>query len=72
MVLQGDVEIAIPKTTGRSYLTARKTSTPYTFYEKFGQQLVGQQLPGIIERKECKPYEFLVPGAKKPITLTHT
>jgi hypothetical protein len=72
MVLQGDVEVVISKTTGKPYLTARKTSIPCTFNEQFGKQLVGQMLPGIIERKECKPYEFLIPGTKKPVTLNHT
>jgi hypothetical protein len=72
LVLQGDVEVAISKTTGRPYLTARKTSIPCTFDEKFAQQLVGSQLPGCIERKEVKAYEFLIPGAKKPVILTHS
>ena len=31
LVLQGNVEVAISKTTGRPYLTARKTSIPVTF-----------------------------------------
>jgi hypothetical protein len=72
MVLQGNVEIVMSKTTGRPYLTARKTSIPCTFSEELGKQLIGHQLPGVIERKEVKPYEFLIPGTKKPITLTHT
>ena len=54
------------------HLTARKTLIPCTFSEQLGKQLIGQQLPGTLERKECNPYEFLVPGTKKPITLTHT
>jgi hypothetical protein len=72
MVLQGDVEVAISKTTGRPYLTARKTSISCTFSEQFGQQLIGQTLPGTIERKECNPYEFTIPNSKKKITLNHT
>ena len=72
MVLQGDVEVVISKTTGRPYLTARKTSIPCTFSEQLGQKLIGKELPGTIERKECDPYEFLIPGTKKPITLKHT
>ena len=72
MLLQGDVEVVMSKTTGKPYLTARKTSIPCTFSEQFGQQLVGQSLPGIIERKECDPYEYQIPGSKKPISLNHT
>ncbi len=72
MVLQGDVEVVISKTTGKPYLTARKTSIPCTFDEKLAQHLIGQSLPGTIERKECDPYEFIIPNTKKKITLRHT
>src|SRR5450759_3547998 len=72
MVLQGDVEIAISKETGKPYLTARKTSIPCTFDESIAKTLVGQQLPGGIERIEVKPYEFVVPSTKKKIKLSHS
>ncbi len=72
MILQGDVEVVLSKTTGRPYLTARKTSIPCTFDEKLAQNLIGVSLPGTIERKECDPYEFMIPNTKKKITLTHT
>jgi hypothetical protein len=72
MILQGDVEVVISKTTGKPYLTARKTSIPCTFDEKLAQHLIGQSLPGGNERKECDPYEFVIPGTKKKITLRHT
>lgn len=72
MVLQGDVVVAISKTTGKPYLTARKTSIPCTFDEKLAQHLIGQSLPGTIERQECAPYEFVIPNTKKKVTLSHT
>jgi hypothetical protein len=72
MVLQGDVEIAISKETGKPYLTARKTSIPCTFDESIAKTLVGQQLPGGIERIEVKPYEFVVPSTGKKIKLSHS
>ena len=72
MVLLGDVVVAISKTTGKPYLTARKTSIPCTFDEKLAQHLIGQSLPGTIERQECDPYEFVIPNTKKKVTLNHT
>ncbi|MBW6501243.1 MAG: hypothetical protein K0B05_07605 [Bacteroidales bacterium] len=72
MVLQGEVEVAVSKTTGRPYLTAKKTSLPCTFTERFASTLIGKSLPGMIERKECDPYEFTVPGTKKKLSLNHT
>lgn len=72
MVLQGDIEIAISKETGKPYMTARKTSIPCTFDDSIAKTLVGQQLPGAIEKVEVKPYEFVVPSTGKKIKLSHT
>lgn len=71
IVLQGKVEVAISESTGRPYLTARKTSIPFTFSEEFAQSLIGTELPGDIERVECEEYEFKVPGSTKKLTFTH-
>ena len=71
IVLQGKVVVAISETTGRPYLTARKSAIPFTFSDEYAESLVGAQLPGDIERIECEEYEFTVPGTKKKIQLTH-
>jgi hypothetical protein len=70
--LQGGVVVAISKATGKPYLTARKSSIPCTFDEVLAKALIGQSLPGVIERIEVDEYEFLVPGTKKKITLNHS
>ena len=70
--LQGSVVVAISKATGKPYLTARKSSIPCTFDEVLAKSLVGQSLPGEIERIEVDEYEFLVPGTKKKIKLNHS
>jgi hypothetical protein len=72
MVLQGDIEIAVSKETGKPYLTARKTSIPCTFDESIAKTLIGHQLPGGIERVEVKQYEFVVPSTGKKIKLSHS
>jgi len=46
LVIQGEIEVVLSKTTGRPYLTARKTSIPCTFDEKLAQNLIGHSLPG--------------------------
>jgi hypothetical protein len=71
IVLQGKVEVALSQTTGRPYLTARKTSIPFTFSEEFAEKLIGTQLPGEIERVDCEEYEFQVPGTKKKLKFTY-
>jgi hypothetical protein len=72
MILQGDIEVAVSKETGKPYLTARKTSIPCTFNEAVAKSLIGQQLPGGIEKIEVKAYEFIVPSTGKKIKLTHS
>ena len=52
MSLQGGIEVAISKATGKPYLTARKTSIPCTFDDVLAKSLIGTTLPGEIERIE--------------------
>ena len=72
LILQGGVEKVTSKQTGKPYITARKTSIPCTFDEVMAKSLVGQKLPGEIERIEVDEYEFIVPGTKKKLKLTHS
>jgi hypothetical protein len=72
LTLQGSIEVVISKETGKPYLTARKTSIPCTFDDVMAKSLIGQTLPGEIERTEVDPYEFTIPGTKKRIKLTHS
>jgi hypothetical protein len=53
--------VAISKSTGKPYFTARKSFIPCTFDEVLAKALIGQPLPGEIERIEFDEYEFLVP-----------
>jgi hypothetical protein len=64
--------VAISKATGKPYLTARKSSIPCTFDEVLAKSLIGQTLPGEIERIEVDEYEFVVPGTKKKLKLSHS
>jgi len=70
--LQGSIEVAISKATGKPYLTARKTSIPCTFDDVMAKGLIGQTLPGEIERVEVDEYEFTIPGTKKKLKLNHS
>ena len=72
LILLGSIEVVVSKETGKPYLTARKTSIPCTFDEAMAKTLIGQTLPGEIERMEVDEYEFVVPGTKKKIKLSHS
>ncbi len=71
LVLQGNVEVVLSKTTDRPYLTARKTSIPVTFDGALAEKMIGQELPGTIERIETDEYEFTIPGTKNKVKLSH-
>jgi hypothetical protein len=72
LILQGGIETVISKQTGKPYITARKTSIPCTFGDEFAKNLIGNELPGSIEKIECDPYEYMVPDTGEVINLTHT
>lgn len=57
LILQGKPEIVISK-TGNPYLTSSKASLNTTLNEIYCQQMIGQTLPGSIEKVDCDPYEI--------------
>lgn len=70
--LQGDMEMVQSQETGKFYATARKCFITSTFNESTAQALIGQKMPGTIERVQCEPYEYTVPETGEVITLAHT
>ena len=71
LVLQGGVESVLSKESGRFYLTARKATVTTTFNEVTCQNLIGQKLPGGIERQEVDPYTFVDEDSGEAIQLSH-
>jgi hypothetical protein len=72
LVIQGAIETVRSKTTNRPYLTAKKASVPTTFDDVFAKNLIGQTLPGQIEKQECDPYIFTNPETGEEMELSHT
>ena len=65
LVLQGEPEVLISKSSGRPYISARKTTIPCALEEKQALALVGKELPGTIERVSCTPFEVKLATGKK-------
>jgi hypothetical protein len=65
LVLQGEPEILISKSSGRPYISARKTTIPCALNENQAQALIGKELPGSIERVSCTPFEVKLATGKK-------
>ncbi len=71
LILQGGMELVKSQETGRYYATAKRASITSTFDEDFCRSLLGQQIPGSVQRVPCEPYEFTVKDTGEVLTLTH-
>jgi hypothetical protein len=69
--LQGDLVMVQSMETGRFYATAKKCTITSTFNEEVAKTLIGEQIPGRIERVACDPFDFTVPESGEVITLNH-
>ena len=65
LVLQGDPEVLISKSSGRPYISAKKTTIPCALEENQAQALIGKELPGSIERVSCTPFQLTLANGKK-------
>jgi len=65
LILQGEPEIMISKSSGRPYISARKTTIPCSLEENQAQALIGKELPGSIERVSCAPFQLTLATGKK-------
>lgn len=71
LILQGGVELVKSKETDRWYATSKKASITSTFNEEFCRGLIGQEIPGYVQRVACEPYDFTVKDTGEVLTLTH-
>src|ERR1035437_7285151 len=65
LVLQGEPEVLISKTSGRPYISARKTTIPCALEENQAQALLGKESPGTIERVSVTPFQLTLASGKK-------
>jgi hypothetical protein len=65
LIVQGEPEIMISKSSGRPYISARKTTIPCSLEENQAQALIGKELPGSIERVSCAPFQLTLATGKK-------
>jgi len=72
LVLQGGIELIKSSETGNYYASAKRATITCTFDERMCRQLIGTKLPGNVERVDCEPYEWSVPGGEEKLQLSHT
>lgn len=71
LILQGGLSLVQSRNTGNFYATVKKCSIPITFDEKIAQSMVGEQVPGSIQRKSCEPYEWTNKETGELLELSH-
>lgn len=69
--LQGGIQMVKSQQTNKFYVTAKKTTIPSTFDEVTCKALIGTELPGIIEKVECDPYEYTIKDTGEVIQLDY-
>src|SRR5664280_195396 len=65
LVLQGNAIVLQSKATSRPYVSARKTTIPCALDDVLAKSLIGQTLPGSIEKVACTPFEVKLSNGKK-------
>ncbi len=65
LVVTGNLEPVKSKKTNKFYLTVRKASIPATFPENVAKSMIGQTLPGTINKVPCEPYTFITDAGEE-------
>ena len=71
LILQDGLQLVKSKETGNYYATAKSTSITSTFSEEVAKSMIGQELPGTIQKIACEPYEYTIKDTGEVITLQH-
>ena len=69
--LQGGIEAVQSQETGKMYLTARTCWIPSTFDVATAKSLIGQDLPGSVQKVATEPYEYTIRQTGEVIMLSH-
>lgn len=59
LILQGGLHMAQSKQTGNFYATVKKCSIPSTFDEVTAKGIIGEKIPGSVQKSSCDPYDFV-------------
>ncbi len=72
LVVESGLQIVKSKSTERFYATSgKRASIPTTLDEQACQRLIGEEIPGIVKRISCEPYEHVSRKTGEVLTLEH-
>ena len=70
LILEGGIE-TVRSEAGNLYFTSRRAGVPCTFNQERCQELIGEQMPGSIQKIPCEPYEYMLPESGEKVILHH-
>ena len=59
LILQGGLSLVQSRQTGNYYATVKQCSIPSTFDEATAKMMIGERVPGSVQKKSCEPYEWI-------------
>ncbi|HOS45059.1 MAG TPA: hypothetical protein PLQ69_01095 [Paludibacter sp.] len=71
LILQGGLSLVQSRQTGNWYATIKQTSVPSTFDEATAKSMIGERVPGSVQRKSCDPYEFTSKTTGEIMQMNH-
>jgi len=71
LIVQSGLVIVKSRESGNYYASSQQASLPCTFDEEGCKKLIGQEIPGSIQRVECEPYEMEVEGSEEVLTFDY-
>ena len=70
LVLSGGIE-PIKNANGQLYFTSRTCTVSSSFDEETCKDLIGTKFPGNIVKKQCDPYDYIIPSTNQTVTLDY-
>jgi len=71
LIVESGFEVVKSRESGNYYATSQQASLPCTFDEEGCKKLIGQEIPGSVQRVECEPYDMEVEGSDEVLTFNH-
>ncbi len=71
LILQGGIEMVRSAETGNFYATVKQCSISSTLTEEGCKAVIGEKLPGKIQKVLCEPYEYTIQDTGEVIELSH-
>lgn len=71
LILQGGLCMVQSKQTGNFYATVKKCSIPSTFDEATAKGMLGEKIPGSVQKTACEPYDYTVEDTGEILHLNY-